>query len=90
MTGRNNPNFYDLNFYVELVLFSLTVLWIYDELRLGYPIAENHYLAMFGDRELEHGSIMMVNMIYYIDVNGYRFDFILSAIAGLTWVKCIL
>ena len=79
-----------MNFYVEGMLFGLTVLWIYDEVRLGYPIEDNHYLKIMGDRELAHGSIMMLNCIYFIDVNGYRFDFVLAAIAGLTWIKAIL
>ena len=90
VTGRHSPKFYDMDFGVNLMLFGLTVLWILDEYRLGYPIEGNHYIDMMGDRELEHGSIMMVNMIYCIDTNGYRFDFILSAIAGLTWLKTIL
>ena len=89
LTGRQGLHFYDISYWVDLILFCLTILWVWDEFNLTYPIEGNHFIQLMGDRELERGAIMMLNIIYNIDTNGYRFDFVLSAIAALTWIKCI-
>ena len=37
MTGRFSPNFYDVNFFIDLSAFIITSMWIYDTKRFETP-----------------------------------------------------
>jgi hypothetical protein len=72
-------------FYVEFALFFTILVWIRDWNRFQVHDMINDYL----DHEeiYDPKEYFMVNVMWYIHKDSYRFDFLLAIIAFLTWLK---
>ena len=55
------------------------------------PIEGNIFIAAFEHlgEELHYEEVMMLNIMYLIETDGYRYDFLLASIALMTWLKTI-
>ena len=47
MTGRFTPDFYDVNFFVDLAACVLTSIWIYDRKRFEIPQEGNMFIDLY-------------------------------------------
>ena len=89
-TGRQSFNNYDYMFYTNGLQCLLTITWIFDWFYYQTPLPNNRYIEAAGDVDFGPEEIFMLNVMLLIDRNFYRFDFMLAAVALLTWVKCLL
>ena len=71
--------------YIEILLFFTVLVWIRDWRRFSFHDYENEYLDH--DEVFEPREYFMVNVMWYIHKDTYRFDFLLAIIAFLTWLK---
>ena len=77
--------------FIELALFSLTVMWIYDSVRLQIPDPYNLWL----EDDMKSDENFIVNVLWHIHCSNptddkhieicknteyYRFDFLLAAL----------
>jgi hypothetical protein len=83
-TNRQNMGV-SVIFYIEFILFFTVLVWIRDWNRFAYHDYDNDYLDH--EEEFMPKEYFMVNVIWYIHKDTYRFDFLLAIIAFLTWLK---
>jgi hypothetical protein len=72
-------------FYVEFVLFWAVLAWIRDWGRFKNHDYSNEYLD--SKEVYEPNEYFMLNVMWQIHKDLYRFDFLLAGIAFLTWLK---
>ena len=77
-----------INDIVDIALFgiiSLSVWKWFDFIEIDHT---NDYIDE--EESYGNGEIFMLNVMWQIHVNGYRYDFLLAMIAFLTWFKLFL
>ena len=69
-------------------MFIVTALTLYKWYDLTSYDPTNEYKDH--EEEYERGEMFMLNIMWQIHINGYRFDFLLAMVAFLTWFKLFI
>jgi hypothetical protein len=74
-----------INDILEYVMFFITALTLYKWWDFTHYNPTNEYKDP--EESYEKGEMFMLNVMWEIHINGYRFDFLLALVAFLTWFK---
>ena len=69
-------------------MFLITGLTLYKWWDLTHYDPTNEYKDK--EESYEKGEMFMLNVMWQIHINGYRFDFLLAMVAFLTWFKLFI
>ena len=72
-------------FYIEFALFFCVLVWIRDWRRFQFHDWDNGYIDH--EETFAPTEYFMMNVMWYIHEDTYRFDFLLAICAFLTWLK---
>lgn len=65
-------------------------MWIYDWYIYSTFLPENKYIELDPDEEWTNEEAFMLNVMWLIDQDSYRFDFLLAGVDLFIWIKCLL
>ena len=69
-------------------MFFITGLTLYKWWDFTHYDPTNEYKDP--EESYERGEMFMLNVMWQIHINGYRFDFLLAMVAFLTWFKLFI
>ena len=86
-TNRKVTEF-TINDTLEYLMFFVIGLSIQKYMEYIKVDPTNDYIDV--DESYDNGEIFMLNIMWQIHINGYRYDFLLALVAFLTWFKLFL